>query len=681
MIDQNTVSCDPPGRIRRLGSWGKVITVTALLSTTIGALSWSDTASAVDNADWLGIVNTYRAMSGLSPVVANDSWSADAQAHSCYMLNNGITHDEIPGRVGYTAGGDLAGNSGNVAVSSSTNATPRNHIDLWMTGPFHAIGILRYNLTSSGFGLCAADSTPTPWHSGGTLDVLRGLSSNIARPSSPIVFPGDGATVPLTSFVTEFPNPMTMCGWTGSAGLPLIAMMPNDVSSADATITGPNGPVGTCVLHEGNTSDATARAILGADNAVVVMPRDVLADGTYTVTVNSTGGNVTWSFNVDHNAPLAARPPDVPNTAPTASASRFDPVAPFREVDSREGRGAVRLRAGQITEVTIAGPDVAAVSANFVAVDGSSDGFITTYNCRTSLPTVSTVNFGPGQAIANQAVVPLQNGKMCLYSQTSVDVVVDVNGYYRSSGGAGFVPVTPVRLYDSRDGGNTVISPGVERRLTVAGVSPGAPSQAVAVAVNTTVVLPDTYGYLQVYPCGAPEQNLISSINFAPGDVRPNTVVSAVSATGEICMRSTSTVDVVVDFAGYFVGQGGYDFVPLEPIRMLDSRSGFAELNPATGGNRVGAGQVITLQIAGRRGVPAGAKAVSLNLTATQALAGSFLTAYPCGDLPTASNVNINPSQPSIANAAMVKLSATGTLCIYALADVHVIVDINGVWL
>lgn len=680
MIDENTLPCAP--RHRGFRSLGRAVVVTALLSGTVGTLAGGSTAHAVANDDWLGIVNTYRAMSGLAPVSANPTWSAEAQAHSCYMLDNGITHDEIPGRPGYTSGGDIAGNNGNVAVSSSISASPRNHIDLWMTGPFHAIGILRHNLTASGFGLCANGSTPTPWHSGGTLDVLRGLDSSQPRPSSPIVFPGNGATVALTSFITETPNPMTLCGWSGSAGLPLIAMMPNRVSSANATITGPNGPVATCVLHEGNTGgDATARAILGADNAVIVMPRDVLADGTYTVTVNSNGGDVTWSFNVDHNAPLDVRPPDVPDTAPTAPPGRFDSVQPFRHVDSRQGLGAVRLRAGQITEVMVATSDVAAVSANFVAVDASDHGYLTTYNCMTQVPTVSTINYAPGAAIANQAVVPLQNGKMCLYSRASVDVVIDINGYYRSSGGAGFVPVTPVRLYDSRDPGNTILVPGSEHRLTVTNVSPGAPAGAVAVALNATVVLPDSPGYLQVYPCGGSEAHVISNINFQAGDVRPNAVVTAVSDSGEICIRSISTVDVVIDFAGYFVQVGGYDLVPLDPIRIFDSRSGYAELNPVTGGNPVFGGQVITVQIAGRRGVPTDAKAVSVNLTATNAANGSFLTAYPCGERPTASNVNILPNQAAVANAAMVKLSSSGTLCIYALTDTHVIIDINGAWL
>jgi hypothetical protein len=189
-------------------------------------------AGAVADDDWLGIVNTYRGMSGLDPVGADATWSSEAEAHSCYMLQNGISHDEVPGNPGYTFGGDTAGNNGNVAVSSSVSATPRNHIELWMTGPFHAIGVLRHNLRTSGFGLCA-DANTSPWRSGGTLDVLRGLDST-PRPAAPTVFPGNLSTVPLHSFVTEFPNPLTMCGWTGSAGLPLIAMMPSDVTSASA---------------------------------------------------------------------------------------------------------------------------------------------------------------------------------------------------------------------------------------------------------------------------------------------------------------------------------------------------------------------------------------------------------------------------------------------------------------
>lgn len=661
--------------------------VAALLATSAiaGTLADAGTAHAVADDDWLGIVNTYRQMSGLSTVSANSTWSSEATAHSCYMLQNGISHDEIPGRVGYTPGGDIAGNSGNVAVSSAVSATARNHIDLWMTGPFHAIGILRHSLTTSGFGLCAAESTPTPWHSGGTLDVIRGIDNSRPRPSHAIVFPGNGATVPLNAFITEYPNPMTLCGWTGNAGLPLIAMMPNDVTSANSTITGPNGPIETCTLHKGNTgADGTARAILDGDNAVVVMPRQILADGTYTATVNSNGGAVTWSFSVDADGPLSHNPPPPPEpgvTGPTADETQFEPVVPFRLVDSREGKGTLRLRAGKITTLAIGGSDITAVSANFTAVRPSGAGYITAYNCTTERPTVSTLGYRPGQNVANQAIVPLQGGKLCLYSYSDVDIIIDVNGYYRSAHqGSGFSPITPARLLDTRPATVPGLQPMEPRILQVAGVVDGAPAGVNGVALNVTAVQPAGAGWLQAYPCGSAGSADISSVNFVAGDVRPNSVVVPVDGNGQICLLSSQPTDVVVDITGYFADGTGFDFVPLDPLRLLDTREPWEYINPFTGGSKVGGGTTLRIPIAGVRGVPADAKAASVNVTAIQADATTFVTAFPCGARPGTSNLNLIPWQGVAANGAMVQLSTAGELCIYVDRPAHVVIDINGIW-
>ena len=67
-------------------------------------------------ADWLTTVNYYRAMAGLGSVVEDGSMSAGAAAHSCYMLYNGISHDETPGLEGYTPEGDHYRNKGKQAV-------------------------------------------------------------------------------------------------------------------------------------------------------------------------------------------------------------------------------------------------------------------------------------------------------------------------------------------------------------------------------------------------------------------------------------------------------------------------------------------------------------------------------------------------------------------------------------
>ena len=205
-------------RLNRLVAMGLGIGLAAASFVSTASASAPSPAFIPPTADWLTTVNYFRAMAGLGSVVEDGSMSAGAAAHSCYMLYNGISHDETPGLQGYTPEGDVAGNSGNVAVSSLINTSARSHVELWMSGPFHAIGILRPNLHSTGFGRCDLASTPT-WHSGATLDVLRGLG-NDPRPANPILFPGNGTTTNLDRFVVESPSPMTFCGWTGSAGLP-----------------------------------------------------------------------------------------------------------------------------------------------------------------------------------------------------------------------------------------------------------------------------------------------------------------------------------------------------------------------------------------------------------------------------------------------------------------------------
>jgi hypothetical protein len=227
-------------------------------------------------------------------------------------------------------------------------------------------------------------------------------------------------------------------------------MMPLDVTSAGATLTGPSGPIETCVLHKGNVSDGTARSILDGDNAVIVMPRQPLADGSYSATVNTNGGNVTWSFTVDRFAPLTATlppPPDPISATPITDEAQFEPVVPFRFVDSRINLRATRLPAQTVVPIVVTtDPDIIAVSANFVSTGPGRHGYLTTYNCTASTPEVSTLNYQAGGVVANQAFVPLSEGRICL-SLADTDVVstsTATTGVAR----ARFTPVTPVRLYD-----------------------------------------------------------------------------------------------------------------------------------------------------------------------------------------------------------------------------------------
>jgi Cysteine-rich secretory protein family len=327
---------------KKLGAVGIGVIAATLAVSAVSAANPSPPFIPA-TSDWLTTVNYYRAMAGVGPVVEDTAMSAGAALHSCYMLYNGIAHDEVPGLQGYTAEGDATGNSGNVAVSSVIGTSARSHIELWMSGPFHAIGVLRPNLQSTGFGKCDMASTPA-WHSGATLDVIRGLGS-APRPTQPILFPGNGTTTNLDRFVVESPDPLSFCGWSGPAGLPIIAMMPEAPTGPTATLNGPNGPIEVCVL--------SGKAILQGDNAVVVVPRTPLAPGQYGVNVSTAARSVSWGFAVDPAAVNGVSP--VPTAQPAATANGFEPLTPARIVDTRVPQGTSRLNAQLSRRIQVTG--------------------------------------------------------------------------------------------------------------------------------------------------------------------------------------------------------------------------------------------------------------------------------------------------------------------------------------
>jgi hypothetical protein len=639
-------------------------------------------AAGPGDYDWVGIVNTYRAQSGLAPITANASWSAGAVNHSCWMLLNGIAHDEAPGTPGYTTAGDQAGNSGNVAVSSVASATPRSHIDLWMAGPFHAIGVLRPSLAQAGYGLCSSPPNPstTVWKSGGTLDVVRGNNWGAAKPATPVVFPGNGSTTSLTKFVAESPDPRTFCNWSGrKVGLPLIALMPSNVTSATATLTGPSGPVPTCVLTKSNTS-GVASSILGGDNAVIVVPAAPLGTGTYTVSVNSNGGAANWSFNVDPNAPLVVDIPDPVDTK-VGTVAGFESITPFRFADSRVGRELNRLQPNRQVKIKIAGrqglpSDITAVSANFTVVRPDGAGYFTAYNCAGGKPSVSTLNYNVWETVPNQGIIPLTNGYICIYSVRTTDVLIDVNGYVSASATKEFVPLNPKRLFDSRS--SKQLRKGETLRLVVEGGKSPAPSAAVAVALNITGVLPEQSGWIRAFPCDAKEPN-VSSLNPRLWQSRANSAIVPTAADGSICLTSNVTTHVVVDITGWFGPVDNLEFVPLDSIRLGDTRSTHPDLNPRKDGRPLQSGKIVKIQVAGARGVPESAKAATLNIVSVHAQSRGWLRIVPCGSSSDVSNLNYLGIL-AIANGANVKLDANGAVCVTTKSTTHVVVDVTGVW-
>ncbi|HWL43171.1 MAG TPA: hypothetical protein VNQ73_09520 [Ilumatobacter sp.] len=244
--------------------------------------------------------------------------------------------------------------------------------------------------------------------------------------------------------------------------------------------------------------------------------------------------------------------------------------------------------------------------------------------------------------------------------------------------------VNPARLLDTRAGETT--ADGLHRgtgRVAARGVYTlpvlgrgGVPTAADAVMLNVTAVTPSGPGYLTVFPCGT-ERPTTSNVNYLAGQTSPNAVLAKIGNGGAVCIFSLAEADLVVDVNG-FVPTGGTP-VALAPARLADTRPG----EPTTDGQYTGDGQlgdddIYEIQVAGRGGVPSGTPAVLLNVTATGSFDAGYLTLFPCDqDRPHASNVNYLGGQTS-PNAVLAKLSNEGTVCVYAKAAAHVIVDVNG---
>jgi outer membrane protein assembly factor BamB len=244
--------------------------------------------------------------------------------------------------------------------------------------------------------------------------------------------------------------------------------------------------------------------------------------------------------------------------------------------------------------------------------------------------------------------------------------------------------LTPSRILDSRDhtGGLGIFSSHAAQSFQVAGQG-GVPSNAIAVTGNLTVTQQTSAGFLYIGPV-AQNNPTSSTLNFPLGDDRANAVTVALGAGGTLSVTYAAstlgpTAQVIFDVTGYFTpNMSGATYHALTPSRILDSRDGTGGLSGAFS-SRVAR----TFTVTGHGGVPAGAIAVTGNLTVTQQTSGGFLSIGPVAqNNPTSSTLNF-PLGDDRANAVTVALSGTGTLSVtYAASTLgptaQVIFDVTG---
>jgi hypothetical protein len=126
------------------------------------------------------------------------------------------------------------------------------------------------------------------------------------------------------------------------------------------------------------------------------------------------------------------------------------------------------------------------------------------------------------------------------------------------------------------------------------------------------------------------------------------------------------------------IGSPGVNYFTVAPCRVVDTRGGAVPI----GGPVLQGQQTRTFAVAGNCSIPSTAKAVSINLVATQPGATGNLRLFPAGQpVPTVSSINYAAGQTR-ANNAVVPLNLSGAMAAFvgqpAGTTVDLIIDVNG---
>ena len=269
---------------------------------------------------------------------------------------------------------------------------------------------------------------------------------------------------------------------------------------------------------------------------------------------------------------------------------------------------------------------------------------------------------------------------------------ITITGGGSATAGLQYYPLAqPVRLLDTRPdpftsciAANVPLGAGSTMAFNAMGTCTGIPANAKAIVGNATVVNGQSNGgYLTLYAADATQPNA-SNLNYTTGQIVPNAFTIGLASSGDFKVFASGATNLIIDVTGYYAppptsGAGGLYFHPLAaPVRLLDTRpdpftSCIASSTP------LGNASTTTLLATGTcSGIPATAKVIVGNATAVNAQsAGGYLTLFPSGTAPNASNLNYTANQV-VPNAFTVGLDGAGKFKVYASGATNLIVDVTG---
>lgn len=259
----------------------------------------------------------------------------------------------------------------------------------------------------------------------------------------------------------------------------------------------------------------------------------------------------------------------------TSTSGFFNPIGPIRVADTRSYTGnnyqdaSSTLTPGSSITVNFGNVsglpnNISAVLLNVTATNTTSNnGYLTIYPSSNSMPATSNLNWYAGQTIANSVIVSVSATDTITITNSkfgSVDVIVDLYGYFTSNSANGytFYPVSPLRICDTRLN-SSVLTPcqgltlGKSSVLNIALTqTPYATYAAEAIVANDTVTNNTNWSYLTLWPQGS-NMPTTSNINWVAQETIANSATVAEGNPGVSIYNFTGYTDVIVDLQGLYL--------------------------------------------------------------------------------------------------------------------------------
>jgi hypothetical protein len=359
-----------------------------------------------------------------------------------------------------------------------------------------------------------------------------------------------------------------------------------------------------------------------------------------------------------------------------------------RVVDTRTGAGGNHkgaVRGGHGITVTIAGrgtvpkTGVGSVLVTITAVSPTASGGIVGYVG--SRPATTNVQFAKGHTVSDSAVLQLSSGKVNLFntaSSGSVQIVVDVSGYYPSGTASGSDPgifhaVHPARVVNTVTGGafgNRNGALGAGRSFSPSLHHAGISANAGAVAVTITALNVKKAGAIVARRPDEPSNGL-ALLHFTPGRRASAFAILRVSdVKATLTNTSAGSVDLYVDVLGYYnigFAVSAHAFQTLLPTRVASPT--------------LAAGGTTQVTLAGRGGVPiSGVSAALVTLHVVSPARSGRLQAWRPGTTrPKSASVLQFEAGRTTSGVVLVPL-ASGQFDLHSTstAKLHVVVDVHG---